>query len=103
PDLRQALRSRAGAVDQQLRKESWNPRDKVLVRADTRLARGMADAYAGNDGVTQENFTTPDGRMMTRVRAGGSTYCAQMQSNALVGGRDVFRDGVKTQIATCPR
>ncbi len=39
---------------------------------------------------------------MSKMRAGGSTYCAAMQSNGQVGGRDVFKDGVKTEISNCP-
>lgn len=102
-DLKQALRKSAGAVDRQLRKESWNPRDKIIASSQTGLARGMGAAFQGDDGVSQENVITPDGRMMTKVKAGGSTYCAAMQSNGLVGGRDVFKDGVKTEVRTCPQ
>jgi hypothetical protein len=102
-DFKQALRKSAGAVDRQLRKESWNPRDKVIASTQTGLARGMGAAFQGDDGVSQENVITPDGRMMTKVKAGGSTYCAAMQSNGLVGGRDVFKDGVKTEVRTCPQ
>lgn len=102
-DLKQALRNSAGAADRQLRKESWNPRDKVIANSATALASGMGEAFRGNRGYSEENFTTPDGRTMTKVHAGGSVYCAAMQSNTLVGGRDVFRDGVKTEITNCPR
>jgi hypothetical protein len=102
-DFRQALRKSAGAVDRQLRKESWNPRDKVIASSQSALARGMGAAFQGDDGVSQENVITPDGKMMTKVKAGGSTYCAAMQSNGLVGGRDVFKDGVKTEVTTCPQ
>lgn len=102
-DFKQALRKSAGAVDRQLRKESWNPRDKVIASSQTALARGMGAAFQGDDGVSQENVITPDGKMMTKVKAGGSTYCAAMQSNGLVGGRDVFKDGVKTEVTTCPQ
>ena len=102
-DFKQMLRKSAGAVDRQLRKESWNPRDKVIASSQTALARGMGAAFQGDDGVSQENMVTPDGKMMTKVKAGGSTYCAAMQSNGLVGGRDVFKDGVKTEVTTCPQ
>ena len=103
-DLKQALRNSAGAADRQLRKESWNPRDKIIASSQTALARGVGEAFRGDDGVSQENLLTPEeGRMMTKMRAGGSTYCAAMQSNGLVGGRDVFKNGVKTEVTSCPR
>ena len=101
-DFGQALRNSAGAADRQLRRESWNPRDKIIASSQTVLARGLGAAFRGNDGLSQENVITPDGRTMSKMRAGGSTYCAAMQSNGQVGGRDVFKDGVKTEISNCP-
>ncbi|MGV7210158.1 hypothetical protein ACLB1G_20155 [Oxalobacteraceae bacterium A2-2] len=96
--LQQSLKS-AGAVDRQLRKESWNPRDKHIVSAAVEEAEKGTRA-----GVNIETFELPDGRKMAKVRMpNGSSYCAATQSNALTGGRDPFRDGVKTQVSTCPR
>ena len=102
-DLKTALRKSAGAADRQLRKESRNPRDKFVANADTALARGMDAAFQGDHGYGAELLIPPDGRLTTKVRSGGSTYCAAMQSNTLMGGRDVFRDGVKTEITNCPQ
>ena len=99
----EAAKRSAGAVDRQLRKEAWNPRDKFVANAQSALAGRMAAAYQGNDGVTYEEVTLPDGRQMTKVHAGGATYCAYKESNGLVGGRDVFKDGVKTAVSTCPK
>jgi hypothetical protein len=96
--LQQSLNS-AAAIDRQLRKESWNPRDKHIVSAAVEAAEQGVRA-----GTSIETFELPDGRKMARVRLpNGSSYCAAMQSNALTGGRDPFRDGVKTQVSTCPR
>ncbi len=102
-DLMQRSLSSAAAVDRQLRKEAWNPRDKKIANDTTALAAKLGGAYAGDNGTTLENFTTPDGRLMTRVRSAGGSYCGVMESNSLTGGRDPFRDGVKTKVSTCPR
>ncbi|MCU6500118.1 hypothetical protein LPN04_20185 [Rugamonas sp. A1-17] len=103
-DLRQRSIKSAAAVDRQLRKEAWNPRDKKIANDATPLAMAIARAYVGNDrGTTTEELSTPDGRAMTRVRTpGGSTYCATMQSNHSAAN-DPFRNGVKTNIGTCPK
>ena len=100
--LQRSLKS-AAAVDRQLRKEAWNPHDKKIANNSSALAAKLGGAFVGDEGTTMENFTTPDGRLMTRVKAGGSTYCAVAESNSLTGGRDPFRDGIKTKVATCPR
>lgn len=103
-DLRQRSLKSAALVDKQLRKEAWNPRDKKIANDTTLLAAKIASAYVGNDrGTTLEEVTTSDGRLMTRVRTpGGSTYCAYKETNAITGGRDPFRDGVKTKVSSCP-
>ena len=102
-DLMQRSLKSAAVVDRQLRNEAWNPRDKKIANDTTALAAKLGGAYAGDNGTTLENFTTPDGRLMTRVRSGGGSYCAVMEFNALTGGRNPFRDGVKTKVGTCPR
>ena len=101
-DALQAAKRAAGAVDRQLRKEAWNPHDKFVANDQTALAKGLSAAFVGDEGVRYEELTLPDGRHMTVVHAHGGTYCAYKESNAIVGGRDVFRDGVKTKISTCP-
>lgn len=103
-DLRERSLKSAALVDKQLRKEAWNPRDKKIANDTTPLAAAIASAYVGNDrGTTLEEVTTSDGRLMTRVRTpGGSTYCAYKETNAITGGRDPFRDGVKTKVTSCP-
>ena len=103
-DLRQRALSSAALVDKQLRKEAWNPRDKKIANDTTVLAARIGGAYVGNDsGTTMEEVSTPDGRLMTKVRTpGGGTYCAYKENNALTGGRDPFRDGIKTKVTSCP-
>ena len=67
------------------------------------IARALAKAGGDARGGTElEEVVLPDGRRMTRVRAGGSTYCVVMDAPGGSGGRDVFRDGVKARTVTCP-
>ena len=67
------------------------------------IARALATAGGGASGGTElEEVVLPDGRRMTRVRAGGSTYCVVMDAPGGSGGRDVFRDGAKARTVTCP-
>ena len=103
-DLRQRALKSAALVDKQLRKEAWNPRDKKIANETTLLAAKMGGAYVGNDGgTTMEEVSTTDGRLMTKVRTpGGGTYCAYKETNGTTGGRDPFRDGVKTKVTNCP-
>jgi hypothetical protein len=102
-DLRQRSLKSAAAVDKQLRKEAWNPRDKFVANDQTALAANIGGAYIGRDSsMTVEEVTLPDGRLMTKIHGPAGTYCAYKESNAVTGGRDPFRDGVKTKIGTCP-
>jgi hypothetical protein len=103
-DLRQRSLKSAALVDKQLRKEAWNPRDKRIANDTTLAAARIGGAYVGNDsGTTMEEVSTPDGRLMTKVRTpGGGTYCAYKENNAFTGGRDPFRDGIKTKVTSCP-
>ena len=101
PDLRQRALQSAAAADRQMRKEAWNPRDKKIANDTTALAAAIGSAYRGG-GNTYEQVTTADGRVMTKVHTpGGGTYCAVKESNATTGGRDPFRDGIKTKFTTC--
>lgn len=66
------------------------------------IARALAKAGGGVGGPGLEEMVLQDGRRMTRVRAGGSTYCVVMDAPGGSGGRDVFRDGAKARTVTCP-
>lgn len=95
--LQQAIKS-AGNVDRQLRKESGNPRDKIIANNQTSLAGKIAGAYVGDSGI--EETESADGRRTTRIRsAGGGMLCATRESNA--SGADPIRDGGKTKVTTC--
>lgn len=102
-DLKQRALKSAAAIDKQMRKEAWNPHDKFVANDRTALASKIGSAYVGRDsGVTYEEVTLSDGRHMTKIHGPAGTYCAYMESNAMTGGRDPFRDGVKTKVGTCP-
>jgi hypothetical protein len=104
-DLMQRSLKSAAAIDKQLRKEAWNRREKKIANDTTVLGAKIASAYVGNNGVmSTEELTMPDGRLMTKVRTpGGGSFCAYKESNALTGGRDPFRDGIRTMVTNCPR
>nr|WP_229259365.1 hypothetical protein [Duganella aceris] len=103
-DLLQRSLKSAALADRQMRKEAWNPRDKKIANDSTALAARLGGAYVGGDGgLSQEATTLDDGRVSSKIHAGGSTYCAVKESNGMTGGRDPFRDGIKTKVTTCPR
>ena len=87
-----ALRA-AGKVDRELRKTSLNVAERNLTIGKTQ--RELASTRI-------EELELPDGRRMSKVVTAFGRYCAYQESNGLVGGRDVFRDGVKTKIGPCP-
>ena len=87
-----ALRA-AGKVDRELRKTSLNV-------AERNLTIGKAQRELASTRI--EELELPDGRRMSKVVTAFGRYCAYKESNGLVGGRDVFRDGVKTKIGPCP-
>ena len=87
-----ALRA-AGKVDRELRKTSLNV-------AERNLTIGKAQRELASTRI--EELELPDGRRVSKVISGSRSYCVFMESNGLVGGRDVFRDGVKTKVGPCP-
>ena len=95
-----ALRA-AGKVDRELRKTSLNVAERNLTIGKTQRELAIAGAFRGG-GTRIEELELSDGRRMSRVVTAFGRYCAYKESNGLVGGRDVFRDGVKTKIGSCP-
>lgn len=100
--VERALRD-AGKIDRELRKTSLNAAERKLTYGRTRHELVLAGALGGNEGTRIEEMETADGRRMSKVITRWGRYCAQKESNGLVGARDVFRDGVKTKITSCPR
>ncbi|UGQ46580.1 hypothetical protein [Massilia endophytica] len=98
--LAATARDAVGTAMKSLQKERPHAFLSTVQSAGT-IERALAKA-AGTTGTRLEELVLPDGRRMTRVRAGGGTYCVVMDSPAGSAGRDVFRDGVKSRTVTCP-
>jgi hypothetical protein len=100
--LGEIARGSVGDTLKALRKETPH----AFLRAEqsrSAIARALAKAGGHAGGGTElEEVALPDGRRMTRVRAGGSSYCVVMDSPGGSAGRDVFRDGPKARTVTCP-
>ena len=97
--LKQARRD-VGKIDRALRKESLDMAVRNMKLTAPKIERVLGGAYAGGgNGMQIEELVMADGRRMSRI----GNVCVYKESNGLVGGRDVFRDGVKTKVASCPR
>ena len=92
-------RGDAGAIDRELRKQSRDPTVRNQNLRQGRLEIALAGAFTerGPPRVIEEVLA--DGSRRSRV----GNMCAAKESNTLPGGRDVFRDGVKTKWAQCPQ
>lgn len=102
PDILERARRDVGKIDRELRKNSLNMAERNLVLGKSKAALAFADVHAANEGTRIEESVMPDGRRISKVKTRFGRYCAYKESNGLVGGRDVFRDGVKTKISGCP-
>jgi hypothetical protein len=96
-----ALRE-AGKIDRELRRNSPNPAERALALTRSRQERIIADAFRRDEGSRIVELELPDGRRMSKVITPFGSYCVFKESNAIVGGRDVFKDGVKNKVASCP-
>ena len=88
-----------GKIDRDVRKASPDMAVRNITLCQPKLETAIAGAYKERGPPKMEEVVLPDGRRMTRV----GNMCAVKESNGLVGGRDVFKDGVKTRWQTCPR
>ncbi len=102
-DLRQIVRRDINQIDRDLRKRSLNVASRVIANDQTELARNIDAAFKGGGLASQvEEVVLGDGTHMSKIHTPLGTYCAAMGSNAPGGGRDPFKDGVKTKFFTCP-
>jgi hypothetical protein len=100
--LSEIARGSVGDTMKALRKETPHAFLRTE-QSDSAIARALAKAAGpASRGTALEEMVLPDGRRMTRVRAGGSTYCVAMESAGGAPGRDVFRDPPKARTMTCP-
>lgn len=86
-----------GKIDKELRKQRLDPGQRNTEFGPTRRERLIAGAMRHRGPLEQVETILPDGRRMSRV----GNNCAVMESNGLVGARDVFKDGVKTKWSRC--
>lgn len=96
--LRQA-RADVGKIDRDLRSVSPDKSLRKIVLHPTKLESAFGAAFKERGPQRIEEIIGPDGRRITKV----GNMCASMESNGLVGGRDVFKNGVKTRWQTCPK
>ena len=87
-----------GKLDREARQSSLNMADRKLVLAPSRRERLIGDAFIARGPTRIVEEVMPDGRRRSRR----GNMCAYMESNVLMGGRDVIRDGVKTRWEQCP-
>ena len=92
-------RSDVGAIDRELRKQSLDPALRHQKLHPGRFETAIAGAFKERGPARIIEEVLPDGSRRSRV----GNMCASMESNSLSGGRDVFRDGVKTKWAQCPQ
>jgi hypothetical protein len=88
-----------GKIDREVRKASPDMAVRNVELHRPKLEMAIAGAFKERGPAKMEEVVLPDGRRMTRV----GNMCAVKESNGLVGGRDVFKDGVKTRWQSCPR
>ncbi|WP_139236236.1 hypothetical protein [Rugamonas rubra] len=91
-----------GAIDRDLRAKSLNMTDRKPMAEQTALASNIASAFK-RQATTVEEVLMDDGSRMSKVHTPSGTYCAYKESNAVTGGRDPFKDGVRTKVTSCPR
>ena len=96
-DIVEQAKLDVGNIDKELRKQRLDPGQRNTQFGPTKRERLIAGAMRPHGPLAQVETILPDGRRMTRV----GNNCAVMESNSLVGARDVFKDGVKTKWSRC--
>jgi hypothetical protein len=86
-----------GKIDRELRKASLDMAQRNLVFNVPLREKAIAGAYVerGPPKIIEEVMS--DGRRRSRI----GNMCAYMESNGLVGARDVFKNGVRTLWVEC--
>ena len=86
-----------GKIDRELRQASLDMAQRNLVFNLSQREKGIAEAFIerGPPKIIEEVMS--DGRRRSRI----GNKCAYMESNGLVGARDVFKSGVRTVWGAC--
>ncbi len=97
-------RSRRAAIgiDRQLRKESKNENDRVLVH-ESKLSQDMALAYKGSGAFSMAETVLPNGDSLARVTTPLGSYCILKRGNRDKAGLNAIDNAGKTYIVNCPR
>ena len=97
-------RSRHAAIgiDRQLRKESKNDNDRVLVR-ESKFAQDLALAYKGSGAFSMAETVLPNGDSLARVTTPLGSYCLLKRGNRDKAGLNAIENSGKTLIVTCPK
>lgn len=96
-------RSRRAAigVDRELRKESKNDNDRVLVR-ESKFAQDLALAYKGSGAFSMAETVLPNGDSLARVTTPFGSYCLLKRGNRDHAGLNATDNAGKTLIIRCP-
>ncbi|SHH69945.1 hypothetical protein [Massilia sp. CF038] len=98
-DILQRARADLGRIDRAIRIQSPDPGARSIRAQTPRLEAAMASAFRERGPARIEELVLADGTRVSKV----GNMCAFKESNSLTGGRDVFKDGIKTRWQTCPK
>jgi hypothetical protein len=102
-DIMDRARRDMVGIDRAVRKQSLDMAVREFKLHETKLETAIASAYrGGGDGMRIVETVLADGTRMSKIIIGKTAFCAYKESNGLTGGRDVFRDGVRTKVTNCP-
>ena len=96
-DIIGQARRDVGKIDRELRAASLDTAQRTLIFTSSKLERGLAGAFVNRGPPQVVEDVMNDGRRVSRI----GNKCYYMESNGLVGGRDVFRDGIRTVFKNC--
>jgi len=100
--LLERSRHAAIGIDRQLRKESKNDNDRVLLR-ESKFAQDLALAYKGSGAFSIAETVLPNGDSLARVTTPLGSYCILKRGNRDKAGLNAIDNAGKTYIVNCPR
>ena len=100
-DLLSNAKRDIGKIDRDLRKAFPKLLEAAPDSAQARLEKGIA-AAAKPTSTSMEDFTSPDGRRMTKVTGPDGTYCVRKEGAGATDGLDTIQNGVRAKTTNCP-